>query len=100
MCTQNYLYYTTGRINANESLFSYILGQSSTNFNDPNFTPIFDLTELPFNNVTGATEVCGDSLECLFDVGATGDIEIGQVSVQVQIMYNETIEISQPGMTY
>lgn len=50
--------------------------------------------------MTGATEVCGDSLKCLFDVGATGDIEIGQVSVQVQIMYNETIEISQPGMTY
>lgn len=88
----------TGRISAHNSLFSYIRGQSSANFSDPTFIPVFDVSELPFSNMVGVHEACGDSLECLFDVGATGDIEIGQVSVQVQIVYNETIEMSLPGI--
>lgn len=45
--------------------------------------------------MSGVEEVCGDSLECLFDVGATGDLEIGRVVVEVQITYNETVEVSQ-----
>lgn len=40
-------------------------------------------------------EVCGNSLECLFDVGATGDLEVGRVTMEVQIIFNETVEVSQ-----
>lgn len=46
--------------------------------------------------MSGVAEICGDSLECLFDVGATGDIEVGLADVEVQVTYNETVEISQP----
>ena len=89
---------TAGRISANESLFTYDSGQSSEIFNDLTFAPVLDIADLPFSNMSGVAETCGDNLECLFDVGATGDIEVGQVSVQVQKTYNETIEISRPGM--
>lgn len=44
----------------------------------------------------GVEELCGDSLECLFDVGATGDLEVGRVAVEVQITYNDTVVVSQP----
>ena len=44
----------------------------------------------------GVAEICGDSLECLFDVGATGDLEVGRDAVEVQTTYNETVEVSQP----
>ena len=59
---------------------------------------MFEAADLPFANMSGVAEVCGESLECLFDVGATGDIEVGRVAVEVQITYTETVEISQPSM--
>ena len=46
--------------------------------------------------MAGVEEVCRGSLECLFDVGATGDLEVGRAAVEVQITYNETVEASQP----
>ena len=54
------------------------------------------MADLPFANMPGVAEVCGDSLECLFDVGATGDLDAGRVAVEVQVTYNETVEVSQP----
>ena len=45
--------------------------------------------------MSGLAQVCGDSLECLFDVGATGDVDVGLVVVEVQVEYNETVEDSQ-----
>ena len=87
---------SAGRIHADDSLFTYTPGQSAATFDDPSFTPVFDLSDLPFANMSGVAEICGDSLECLFDVGATGDIEVGLVDVEVQVTYNETVEISNP----
>lgn len=46
--------------------------------------------------MSGVTEVCGDSLECLFDVGAIGNLEVGEATLNIQITYNETVEESQP----
>lgn len=94
-----YLFYA-GRISATDSLFTYIDGQSPTTFDNPSFTPAFDASDLPFANMPGVAEVCGDNLECLFDVGATGDIEVGQAVVDIQITYNETVEESQPSNIY
>ena len=87
---------STGRISANESLFTYIVGQSASTFDNPSFTPVFDATDLPFANMPGVAEVCGDSLECLFDVGATGNLDVGRAAVDVHNTYNETVEVSQP----
>ena len=89
-------FFYTGRINATDSLFTYIPGQSATTFDNTAFSPVFDVSDLPFANMSGVAELCGNSLECLFDVGATGDLEVGQVAVEVQITYNETVEVSQP----
>lgn len=86
-----------GRIMPNESLFTYIFGQSPSTFDNRTFIPVFDISDLPFN-VTGVVQqTCGDNLECLFDVGATGRIEVGQATRNTQITYNETIMLSQPG---
>lgn len=84
-----------GKINANDSLFTYVPGQLPATFDNPDFTPIFDASDLPFANMSGLVQICGDSLECLFDVGATGDFDVGMVAVEVQIEYSETVEDSQ-----
>ena len=86
----------TGRINSTQSLFTYIPGQSADTFNDPSFAPVLELSDLPFSNMAGVEEVCGDSLECLFDVGATGDLEVGRAAVETQIAYSKTVKVSQP----
>ena len=88
-------FFNAGRITAADSLFTYILGQSADTFNNHSFTPVLDISELPFANMAGVEDVCGDSLECLFDVGATGDLEVGQVAMEVQITYNEIVEVSE-----
>lgn len=80
-----------------ESLFTYNPGQSMESFSDTNFVPIFDPTDLPFFNMSGAAEVCGDSFECLFDVGSTGLISIGNLTMEAQISFNETLVLSEPG---
>ena len=69
-------------------------------YSDTEFVPIFDPTELPFFNMPGAAEVCGDSLECLFDVGSTGLISVGNLTMEAQISFNETLVLSEPGMCH
>ena len=81
----------------NESLFTYIFGQSPSTFDNRTFTPVFDISDLPFNVTDVVQQTCGDNLECLFDVGATGRIEVGQATRNTQRIYNETIMLSQPG---
>ena len=93
---QNLLSHTlAGRINTNDSLFTYSLGQSAATFNNTSFTPVFDLSDLPFANLDGMDEVCGDNIQCLFDVGATGNLEVGQTTVAIQLDFNEAVELSQ-----
>lgn len=71
-------------------------GQSYATFNDLSFKPVFDISDLPFASMPGVAELCGDSQECVFDVGATGDMEVGQVALEVQMMYIKSVECSQP----
>lgn len=80
-----------------ESLFTYNPGQSVGSYSDTNFVPIFDPTDLPFFNMSGTAEVCGDSFECLFDVGSTGLISVGNLTMEAQISFNETLILSEPG---
>lgn len=80
-----------------ESLFTYNPGQSVITYMDTVFVPVFDPLELPFFNMPGADEVCGDSLECLFDIGSTGLISVGNITLEAQIDFDETLELSQPG---
>lgn len=58
---------------------------------------MFELENLPFFNMSGATEACGNSVECLFDVASTGSIEVGQFTRDAQDTYNEIVMLSQPG---
>ena len=45
----------------------------------------------------GAAEVCGDNVECLFDIGSTGLISLGNITLEAQIEFNETLDLSEPG---
>ncbi len=88
----------TGRIiTEDESLFTYNPGQSVETYINTQFVPEFDPLQLPFINMMGAAEVCGDNVECLFDIGSTGLISLGNITLEAQIEFNETLDLSEPG---
>lgn len=93
-----FCYISLGRIEASSSLFSYNPGESPVTYNNTAFEPVFDLEELPFFNMSGVAEVCGNSVECLFDVGSTGSVQVGQSTRSAQDVYIETVMLSQPGV--
>lgn len=67
---------------------------------DPNFEPLFEPT---FSNATleeQAMETCGDDIFCLFDVAATGRMDIGLSSLNDNQDYNEIVNLSYPGNEY
>ena len=41
--------------------------------------------------------VCGTDLECLFDMAATGRMDIGQVSVEIEQEIEEILQLQIPG---
>ena len=62
-----------GSIEESESLFVYGASGSWSDYNRPNHEPVF-ADELTFTPEQQA--VCGDSLQCLYDLSQTGSEEI------------------------
>ena len=80
--------YTSGQITSEESIFTYEPGEDAANFSVPNHIPPF-LDEVMLNltgNLT-LTNVCGNNVECLFDLDQTGDVEVGMAAIEIE---NET----------
>lgn len=93
-------FFLIGRIfNESDSLFTYNPGQSPATFMNMAFLPVFDPIKLPFYNIPGAAKACGESLECLFDIGSTGLISVGTITLEAQMEFNETLDLSEPGMS-
>ena len=44
----------------------------------------------------GVADVCGGNPECLFDVGSTGVLAVGNVTLGAQRDFSETLELTQP----
>ena len=71
-------------MSSNESLFCYKDSENFSTFYDPEFVPSFfpsfDDPELERQ----ANATCGDNFACIFDVAATGRLELGNVALQVR----------------
>ncbi len=84
--------------NPRDSLFSYGRGENHRTYYFSNFSPQFGAS---FKNATlelMAREICkGDSF-CLFDIAATGRIEIGMATMQGVKMVNTIEEMTKPSM--
>ncbi len=87
-------------VSESESLFTYDIGQSLETYMDTAFVPVFDPLQLPFYNMPGAAEVCGDSLECLFDIGSTGLLSVGNITMEAQTDFSVTLDLSEPGKVH
>ncbi|XP_055346501.1 uncharacterized protein LOC129593987 [Paramacrobiotus metropolitanus] len=73
----------TWRVTAAETLFIYESPETYDTINDPNFRPVFDVTQTMNETFKQKVkEICGNNTECLFDVAATGNIRLGQATLK------------------
>ena len=97
------VYLFKGVTTAAESLFTYEQGKSHATYHHPNYQPIFaDSQQLVFSNKSlerDAKDVCGDNLQCMFDIYTTKKVTIGRASKetveQFVAVINDTVK---PGM--
>ena len=56
--------------------------------------------ELPFANMTGMNNTCGDNRDCIFDLGATGRMDVGQMTMEVMNSYHNIELLSLQGKCF
>jgi deleted-in-malignant-brain-tumors protein 1 len=59
------------------SLFTYGPNGDWESFHDVTYVPVFESTFSDPELEEQANEICGDDQLCIFDIAATGDVEIG-----------------------
>ena len=75
------------RNTANNTLFVYSEGFSHASFVDYSYEPLFLSDGIEFENKTLedlAKQVCGNNTRCLFDVSTTGELSIGNSSLNFE----------------
>ena len=77
----------------NQSIFTYPVGQTSEDYVDRNFRPLFlDKTSAKYNE---AKKICGESnLACIYDFIATDNKELAQETKLVAERAEEQLEQS------
>ena len=81
---------------SDESLFTYPFTKDWKSFYYPSFSPIYTIS---FSNSTlekKAKEICRDDEFCLFDIAATGRVEIGEATVTDGQDFELLINLSKP----
>ena len=79
-----------------DSLFTYIFGQEWSIFYSPNFTPAYDVDFANPQLQAEAIALCGEDEFCLFDIAATGRLEIGKTTLQGGLNFAAVLELSKP----
>ena len=86
-----YLHYDVihvGQTRANESLFSYPIGESHEDFYNPDFRPLVDLSDADPVVVAAARQLCGeDEVECIFDYVTTNRESLALASKEAKKEY-------------
>ena len=82
-----------------ESLFTYSNNESFSSYHDPAFLPTFELEFTDPELETEARQICGNDQFCLFDIAATGRLEIGLGTAQGNLEFEAIVNITTPGMS-
>ena len=86
-------FFILGRVESGNKLYTNV--SDDVNFKCPeSFVPIFLDQALQFENSTleeEARSVCGNDVNCLFDIAATGNTAIGQSTVEQVTSINNDV---------
>ena len=90
--------FCTGIIdNETDSLFSYNNGESWATFYRPDYQPLFSLVFASPELEAEAREVCQNDTFCLYDIAATGRVELGMTTLRRNQEFEEIAELSAAG---
>ena len=81
---------------ARNSLFFYNSEENWDTFYDPFFVPSYQPTFSSTELETQAREVCGNDKFCLFDIAATGNVDIGVTTLKSSKEIDEIYSYSLP----
>lgn len=82
---------------AEDSLFTYEGETTFSNFFDPNFLPVFSPSFSSPELEAQAAAMCAGDQFCLFDVAATGSMDIGLSTLQGNLEFETIVNISLSG---
>ena len=98
ICILTFLLHTAGIIDTPaNSLFTYQPGESWATYYDPYFVPTYQTLFNDSDLAAQAGELCSDDPFCLFDIAATGRVDIGLSTLQGSQDFQQIVEISLPG---
>ena len=79
---------SAGQITAEESLFFYGDGVSTSNYSNPAFTPSFK-SDIVANAPNDTTTYCQSNPECIFDYSVSGDQAVASATLQANLAFIE-----------
>ena len=82
---------------ARRSLFFYQPGESWDIFYDPYFLPSYQPNFSNPELESQAEEICGEDTFCLFDIAATGNVDVGRATRESSMFIEEIYSFSIPG---
>ena len=86
---------------SSESLFAYNNpGESFENFMDMRFEPVFAPEFEDEELERRAGEICGDDQFCLFDIAATGTLDIGMATMSGVRDFDMIVDLAEPSKLY
>ena len=82
-----------------ESLFTYQPGENWETHFDPFFSPLYEPVFSDPVLEQEAASLCGDNFFCIFDIAATGEINVGLSTLVGSKEYEQILELQIPSMT-
>lgn len=79
------------------SLFTYQPGENWATYYDPFFIPIYTAAFSDPELESQANDLCGNNQQCLFDVAATGLVELGLSTLARGQEFEEILRLQIPG---
>ena len=79
-----------------DSLFAYNQNDDFFTYHDPTFVPIFVAAIDDREYQQKVTNFCQEDTACIFDIIATGSIEVGLSTLQQTVIITNVSKLSQP----
>ena len=83
--------------NKEDSLFSYRAGENWTTFYRPQYSPLYGPVFATPELKAMAEQLCKNDTFCLYDIAATGRVELGMTTLRGSEDFEELVELSAPG---
>ena len=91
-------YYIAGIVsNEDDSLFFYDVDEDWDTFYRPQYRPLFGPVFASLELEGTARKLCKNDTFCLYDIAATGRVEIGMTTLRGSEDFEKLVELSAPG---